>query len=66
MKVSLEDATKILQNPTFPKGLLVPVWGKPFIVEQCPGETNLDLQNSLGDNVIDEYGSFSHSNFADI
>ncbi|CAM6099012.1 unnamed protein product [Calypogeia fissa] len=66
MKVSMEDATKILQNPTFPKGLLVPVWGKPFVVEQCPGETNLDIQNSLGDNVIDEYGSFSHSNFADI
>ncbi|CAM6087249.1 unnamed protein product [Calypogeia fissa] len=66
IKVSMEDATKILQNPKFPKGLLVPVWGKPFVVEQCPSQTNLDLQNSLGDNVIDEYGSFSHSNFRDI
>ncbi|CAM6106935.1 unnamed protein product [Calypogeia fissa] len=66
MKVSLEDAPKILQNPTFPKGLLVLVWGKPFKVEQCPGETNLDLQNSLGDNVIDEYGSFSNMDFSDV
>ncbi|CAM6107045.1 unnamed protein product [Calypogeia fissa] len=66
MKVSLEDAPKILQKPTFPKGLLVPVWGKPFRVEQCPGETNLDLQNSLGDNVIDKYGSFSNMDFSDV
>jgi hypothetical protein len=66
MKVSLEDAPKILQSHTFPKGLLVPVFGKPFRVEQCLGEINLDLQNSLGDNVIDEYGSFSHPDFADV
>ncbi|CAM6091081.1 unnamed protein product [Calypogeia fissa] len=65
MTVSLEDASKLIQKPTYPKGLLVPVWGTPFRVEQCPGETNLDLQNSLGDNVIDEYGSFSHLDFPD-
>ncbi|CAM6082376.1 unnamed protein product [Calypogeia fissa] len=63
MKVSCEEATSLTRKPTYPDGLLVPVWGTPFRVEQCPGQTNFDLQNTLGDNVIDEYGSFSDPDF---
>jgi hypothetical protein len=54
-RVAVDQAQKFLINKT--PYSLKPVWASPNWVEQRPALTNTEIQSTLGDMFIDEYGS---------